>query len=164
MIIAAREGQLPFIMWMHDTYPDTMEVDRKTSEGWTAFHYACNNGFTNTMEYLMDDLKCDIHAKDKYNRTALHWAARFRNLGVVEFLTAAGLSFNTLDIEGWSALDLAKHHRNDGCIKIMLNQMEYIEKQNKRKAAKKELTEEKQKAAEKTIGGKLKKVLEFKLH
>jgi ankyrin repeat protein len=61
MIIAAREGMLPFIMWMHDTYPDKLEVNRKTAEGWTAWHYACNNGFINTMEYLMDDLECDIH-------------------------------------------------------------------------------------------------------
>ena len=62
---------------------------------------------------------------------------------MVEFLVGAGLNYNLNDIEGWSPLDLAKHHRNEDAIKIMLNHHEHEVKFSNRKAAKQELADEK---------------------
>ena len=110
----------------------------------------------------MEDLKCEINCRDKFQRTPLHWAARFANICIVEWLVANGASFHVLDCEGWSALDLAKHHKHEEVIKVMLNQDDIMEKHKERQMAKKLFFEERKKVEIHSLQYKMRRVIEKK--
>ena len=85
-IVAAREGRILILRLFFE--PPTLgafNADAKTIDGWTAFNYACINGFKNTAEYLQKK-RVNVHTTDKLKRTALHWAARFDNNEIVKML------------------------------------------------------------------------------
>ena len=90
---AAREGRINILRMMYEKYPPPMfNADCRTTDGWTAFSYACINGFLNTITFLAEN-KANIHTSDRIKRTSLHWAARFNNVKVVQLLLNLGLSY-----------------------------------------------------------------------
>ena len=54
-------------------------------DGWTGLHYAALNGYTWTLEFLLER-GANIDAIDKFKRNALHWATWFDNIEVVKKL------------------------------------------------------------------------------
>jgi ankyrin repeat protein len=76
-------------------------------DGWTAFHYAAFNGYSSTMEFLLDH-GSSLNKQDKFNRTALHWAARFDNHQVVQKLLDLGIQYGVKDNEDNTAFDIAR--------------------------------------------------------
>ena len=76
---------------MFSRYKNQFDPDKKTLDGWTAFIYASINGFLNTIRYLSTQ-QVNIHVHDRTKRTALHWAARFNNIQVVELLLELNLN------------------------------------------------------------------------
>lgn len=60
------------------------------------------------MTYIVREMKANIDCCDKFNRTALHWAVRTNNLQVVIKLLELRISDNVEDLEGHTAMDLAK--------------------------------------------------------
>ena len=84
-VTAAREGRLMIIKLHFEKYLNRFDPDAKTKDEWSAFNYACINGFLNTIEYLANK-KVNIHTADTHKRTALHWAVRFDNAKVTELL------------------------------------------------------------------------------
>ena len=103
--IAAREGKLTILEFYLKNYE--INIDVKTKDGWTPFHYASFNGYTTTMEYLIKN-GADINMVDKFNRTALHWAARFENGQTVDKLLKLKINYSIQDIEGNTAFDIAR--------------------------------------------------------
>ena len=80
-ILAAREGRLRFIEFMIDKYSlSIFNPDHRSLDGWTAMTYAAVNGFTNTVDYLGNTVKVNMHTTDRFKRTAIHWAARYDNV------------------------------------------------------------------------------------
>lgn len=51
-ITAAREGRLNVIKLFFERYKGQFDPDSKTKDGWTAFFYACLNGYINTIQFL----------------------------------------------------------------------------------------------------------------
>lgn len=90
-MVAARESRLNILRFFFERYPNQFDPDRKTSDGWTAFIYASINGFLNTITYLSTQ-RVNIHRSDRTGRTALHWAARFNNIQVVQLLLELNLN------------------------------------------------------------------------
>lgn len=126
-IIAAREGNQYFLRYLIENYGEHLgfsnyiEINRKTIEGWTAFCYACCNGMTNTIDYLAIECNSDTSIEDKFERTPLHWAARYNNAAVVEKLIQMDFDYLKIDGEGFTPLDLARDHRHKESIEILLN-------------------------------------------
>lgn len=102
--IAAREGKIEILKLYLDSYSFT--IDQTMIDGWTALHYAALNGYTRSVEFLVE-WGANIDALDKFKRTALHWATRFDNQVVVSWLLHLGISYWLRDVEGMSAFDLA---------------------------------------------------------
>jgi len=77
----------------HLGYSSSVNVNQKTTEGWTAFSYACSNGMINTVSYLADEVEMDITILDKFDRSPLHWAARYNNQAMVTKLVQLGFEY-----------------------------------------------------------------------
>ena len=60
-------------------------------DGWTPFIYSAVNGYLLTVELLATEGDCNINAVDKFNRTALHWVARYDNKAMVKKLLELGI-------------------------------------------------------------------------
>ena len=98
-ISAAREGRILILKLYYDKYGfGSFYPDARTVDGWTAFSYACLNGFLNTVQYLSSK-RVNIHTSDRTKRTSLHWAARFDNTVIVELLLKLSLNPMALDYE-----------------------------------------------------------------
>ena len=94
LIIAAREGRLQHIEFMHETYNYTaFDPNHTTKDGWTTFFYATINGYINTVEYLATTVKVDMHKTDRFKRNVVHWAARFNNVPMLECLIEHNINF-----------------------------------------------------------------------
>jgi len=100
-IIAAREGRVNLIKFMMDKYgANRINPEAKTLDGWTAFSYAAQNGFLNTVEYLAIHVRVNVHTADRFKRTALHWAARYDNVHMIKKLLNLDLNYVQMDGEG----------------------------------------------------------------
>ena len=94
--VAAREGRINILRLFYNRWPDQFNPDLRTQDGWTAFNYACINGFLNTIQFLYDK-GVNVHTSDRIRRTSLHWAAKFNNYQVVELLLKLNLSLAKRD-------------------------------------------------------------------
>lgn len=95
-----------------DNVKDKMDVNCKMADGWTPFIYAAVNGYLLSVELLYKQGGCHINEVDKFNRTALHWVARYNNKQMVRKLLDIGVLHGSVDIEGLTAYDLAKQYNN----------------------------------------------------
>jgi ankyrin repeat protein len=68
-------------------------VDARTDEGSTAFHFAAIHGHVDMLRLLMDT-GADIHAKSNDGATALTWSPRSCDVDVVQYLLGLGLDPN----------------------------------------------------------------------
>ena len=75
--------------------------------GNTALHLASANGFIDVVRYLVNELHCNINAKNKSLSTPLSWAAFNGQRTVVEFLLEKGADFDVKNINGKKPSDLA---------------------------------------------------------
>ena len=75
--------------------------------GNTALHLASANGFIEVVKYLVDELHCDINAKNKSLSTPLSWAAFNGQKKVVEFLLEKGADFDVKNANGKKPSQLA---------------------------------------------------------
>ena len=75
--------------------------------GNTALHLASANGFIEIVKYLVDELHCDINAKNKSLSTPLTWAAFNGQKKVVEFLLEKGADFDVKNSNGKKPSELA---------------------------------------------------------
>lgn len=113
-ITAAREGRLNVLKLFYERWKGQFFADSRTKDDWTAFNYACLNGFLATIQFLANQQYVDIHSKDRVLRNSLHWAARFNNVKVVELLLKLNLRIDAVDRENMTAIDLCRvHNSND---------------------------------------------------
>ena len=75
--------------------------------GNTALHLSSANGFIDVVRYLVNELHCNINAKNKSLSTPLSWAAFNGQRAVVEFLLEKGADFDVKNINGKKPSDLA---------------------------------------------------------
>ncbi|CAI2372022.1 unnamed protein product [Moneuplotes crassus] len=114
--LAAREGQVETINYILEN--STILIDTTTVDLWTPFHYAVNNGYLATIEFLISK-GAGINTIDKFGRTALHWAVRYNFKEIVEFLLKHNINHEIRDKEGRTALDIAKSVMNLDLISII---------------------------------------------
>jgi ankyrin repeat protein len=72
---------MDIIRLYHEKYltEKSFKINHSSIDGWTALHYASNNGYLSVIEVLIKDFHADINAVDRLGRSALHWACRFNN-------------------------------------------------------------------------------------
>ena len=63
-------------------------------DGWTALMYASMNGYSWIIDYIIRELDANVNVIDRNKKNALHWAARFNNVKVVEMLIKHNIKYN----------------------------------------------------------------------
>ena len=88
--------------------------DKDSNNGITALMYAVSRSHNSIVELLLDQPSVKVNEKDKWGRTALHWAADRNNPEVARLLLLhPGFnSANTSDYDGETALMYAVSDRN----------------------------------------------------
>ena len=101
----------------------------KDSNGWTALHYAAQNGDLESVKILIDK-KADINSFSNNGRTPLHLAAKNNRKEVVNYLvdkileknkSNSQLYLNAKDEHGCTPSHLAAKEGNTTCLEILLS-------------------------------------------
>jgi ankyrin repeat protein len=66
----------------------------------------------------------DVNARERYNRTALHFAALTGNLDVVELLIANGADILAKDVDNLTPLDNAISSKHDDVVAVLRRHLE----------------------------------------
>ena len=83
-------------------------------------HRLAFSGLKNWVKLLLDNKKVGVDAKDKDSRTALHYAARKGQGGVVKVLLAHDADVNAVDSFGCTALNYAKAYGQEAMVALLL--------------------------------------------
>jgi len=73
--------------------------------------YACYNSYAPIVWFLAEH-GANINVRDRNHKTCLHWAARYNNVKIMEILFELGINTCAKDIEGNTALTIAKKNQN----------------------------------------------------
>merc|ERR1712086_133758 len=96
------------------------EIDANFPQNMKPIH-KCAQGFYDhpfIVKYLIEN-KADVHCKDIFHRTPLHWAADQGNIEVMKELVAAGAHLDGLDKHGYTPMMCAQVYKekHKGCPK-----------------------------------------------
>lgn len=105
--------------------------------GWTPLIMACYLGNERIVQYILDQLKREkmisraINAYDKHERTALHFAAEFGYVHIIEMLLKADAAINFNDIRFNTPLHKAVTSQNLDAVKMLIKAGAKLDCKNK---------------------------------
>lgn len=82
---------------------------------------AVSTGNINVTKLLID-AKANIHARDCFGKTPLHYSAKFDNLDLFRLLLDAGADFNVMDKPGQCVMHLAIKSNNIELVKLLIKE------------------------------------------
>lgn len=85
----------------------------------TALAAAALHGI-DTLRFLVEGSRVDIHSVDKEGRNALHVVASTGSVETVQYLLKLGLRVSSKDKKGWSAVHYAASASTPDCLRILL--------------------------------------------
>ncbi|CAL4249937.1 unnamed protein product, partial [Meganyctiphanes norvegica] len=118
--IASEKGNSDIVKLFID---QSVPLDEKDSEKFTALHLAAKNGHKNCCELLVK-AGAEINAKSKREQTPLHLAAQMKYTACCSFLLESGADINTQDGDGNTAFHLVcssmrSNKGTEGCVKCV---------------------------------------------
>jgi ankyrin repeat protein len=121
LMVACRLGNNELVNLYVKKYFRKFNVNKQAKDGWTALMYAAMNGFLSLVRILVEDCDADVDLTDNNNRNALHWAARYDNINMIENLLHYKIIHDQEDVLGHTPMDVAR-----------LNKCEFAEETLKR--------------------------------
>lgn len=100
---------------------NSLSKDGFDTESWTDLHWASADNHLEEIKTIIEKFSEMISCKDKNGRTALHLAAFFGNLKVVELLISAGAAINSTDENGSNSLHFAAENGHFEMIKYLFS-------------------------------------------
>ena len=94
-------------------------MNLKSSNGFTAFHFAAKYGSVQLLQYLLIN-GGNLHAVDTFNGNLVSWACEGNKLDVVKFLDTKGVSLHIISTQGWNLLHIAVVCANIEMIEYLL--------------------------------------------
>uniref|UniRef100_A0A0G4G9K4 Uncharacterized protein n=1 Tax=Chromera velia CCMP2878 TaxID=1169474 RepID=A0A0G4G9K4_9ALVE len=103
-------------------------VNHRAVQGGTVLHAAALNGSADVLEYVLTR-DVDLHARDDFGRTALHYATRhclgggeddleLNKIRIAQRLLTRGIDVNALDVYGETARDLSRKRPEDSLVRM----------------------------------------------
>ena len=91
----------------------------RTTSGWTALHYAAENGAPKIVELLIKH-GTNPNVTNRYSSTALHLAAKDGHNEIVQLLLTYDANLDARDEVGWNALHSAARSGHESTAKLLL--------------------------------------------
>ena len=104
------------------------DVDTKNKDGWTPLMISLKNQQINIANILtgnVDLIRKNINQKNKYGDTALHFAVKIEDKGIVKNLTEAGAALNTQNKNGWTPLMIAVKYRHTSIMEDLIKDLNF---------------------------------------
>jgi len=80
-------------------------------QGTTALQTAAREGWVEVIAVLAGDPECQVNSIDIAGRTALHWAAAYGHVAVVNELWCRSANVQQIDHGGWTGSHIAIHFK-----------------------------------------------------
>lgn len=90
------------------------------SDGWTALHYAVQEGYFEAVQLLIEEVKVNIDARTAFNKTPLHFACRKGDDLFIRYLIEKGACATVVDRDGYTPLHYLCENENYEMIKLIL--------------------------------------------
>ena len=110
--------------------PDFINLNFKDENGYTALHYACDEGRLKIVEILLDE-NCDPNIKNNEKDTPLHLASKKGYFDICKILIENGAVLNTYNSEKNSPLHYACMNNNVELLKYFLTKLPQADAKNK---------------------------------
>jgi len=123
--------------------PDFININYKDEKGYTALHYACDEGKLKIVEILLDE-NCDPNIKNNEKETPLHLASKKGYIDICKILIENGAVLNTYNSEKNSPLHYACMNNNLELLKYFLTKLPQADVKNKYDKMPIELTKNKE--------------------
>ena len=99
--------------------------EAKDNNGWTALHFASNNGHLEIVQYLIETCSVNKEAKTNTGRTALHCACAcasiWVHLKIVQYLIeTCRVNKEAKDNDGWTALHYASRNGHLNIVQYLI--------------------------------------------
>jgi len=91
---AAENGMIEVVKSVLKNKGVDVNASNANDEGWTALHYASNEGHESIVECLIRDFNAEVNCMSLRGRTPLHIACNRLNKKVIERLLLAGADAN----------------------------------------------------------------------
>jgi len=105
--LAALNGRSSVVEYILSKDPTLTEA-KESKSGNTPFIYAVMGGDLDTVKHIARSDRASIHVENNHDRTPLMFAARHGHIDVVKWLMNQGVSKSVRDLDGFSAISLAK--------------------------------------------------------
>lgn len=132
--MAAKKGNIEvFKLILAKFYDGTYEakdiyLNAKDMNGKTCFHWACINGFSNIIEYLVKDLKLLflLESTDNDNNAPLHLASMHNHLSIVEILITQDVNLTSKNGLNETALLISTKRGYFDIARALINKFESL--------------------------------------
>ncbi len=131
--VAAKNGHIEILkLILAKFYDGSLQskddyISQKDLNGRNCLHWACLNGFSNIVEYLLKDLKLSflVTAIDTAHSTPLHFAASHGHLSIVEILVGQDntLKLNAKNLNKQTPLLLSFLHGHTEIAKLLIGRL-----------------------------------------
>jgi hypothetical protein len=111
-------------------FPELVNINYKDEKGYTALHYACDEGKLKIVEILLDE-DCDPNIKNNEKETPLHLASKKGYFDICKILIENGAVLNTYNSEKNSPLHYACMNNNVELLKYFLTKLPQADAKNK---------------------------------
>ena len=111
-------------------FPDLINLNYKDEKGYTALHYACDEGKLKIVKILLDE-NCDSNIKNNEKETPLHLASKKGYFDICKMLIENGAVLNTYNSEKNSPLHYACMNNNVELLKYFLTKLPQADAKNK---------------------------------
>ena len=102
------------------SYENMYDINYQNENGWTALHYACDEGNLKIAEILIKD-RCNVNIKNNDKKTPLHYSVSRGYFDITKLLIDNGGDLNCLDNENNNLIHLCSMNGHDELLSFLLN-------------------------------------------
>ena len=132
LVVARKGGNQEFLEILNqiNALPKNLQnINFQDEKGFSALHYACDEGNLKIMEILLKD-NCDVNLRNNEKKTALHLSSKRGYFDISKKLIENGAILNIYDSENNSPIHYVCMYNHVELLKFFLNKLPQVDSKN----------------------------------